>query len=96
MFWTEYILFGITILGVIFAVYRTFKAPDDDAKLHLAVLDVKMDNTDKIILKMVTNDLPHIDAQLQDLRITNARHDTLVAEKFATLFAIIDERLPRK
>ena len=96
MEWTEYILFGISMLGVIFAVYRTFKQPDDDAKLHLAVLDVKMDGLDKAMLKMITNDLPHIDAQLQDIRITNARHDTLVAEKFATLFAIFDERFPRK
>lgn len=96
MDWTQYILFGITILGVIFAVYRTFKQPDDDAKLHLAVLDVKLETLDKTILKIASNDIPHIDAQLQDIRTTMSRHDTLVAEKFATLFAVFDERLPRK
>ena len=96
MDWTQYILFGITTLGVIFAVYRSFRLPDEEAKLHLAVLDVKLENLEKAIQKISSNDLPHIDAQLQDIRITMARHDTLVAEKFATLFAVFDERFPRK
>lgn len=96
MDWTQYILFGITILGVIFAVYRTFKQPDDDAKLHLAVLDVRLEGLGSTINKMLVNDIPHIDAALKLINENTAKTNVIVAEKFATLFAILDERIPRK
>ena len=84
------------MMGVIFAIYRTFQVPDEEAKLRIAVLDVMVGESNRKIDKILINDLPHIDVRLQAIHEAHSKHDILVAEKFAQLFTIIEERLPRK
>jgi hypothetical protein len=59
-------------------------------------LDVRIEALNQSIVKMTTNDLPHIEVQMRLIQDNTAKTNVMVAEKFATLFTIIDERIPRK
>lgn len=92
MFWIEYILFGITMLGVIFAVYRTFRDPDELAATSIAVLNVRLETLQVAVAKLVSNDIPHIDARIEDIHSDVAQLRVLVTQ----LATIIEERIPHK
>lgn len=96
MNWTEYALFGITATTAMFAVYRTFREPDENAATSIAVMEERMKGLDGMLEKVMTNHLPHIEAKLDALVLRESDHDRSVAENFSKIFTILDERFPRK
>ena len=96
MDWTQYALFAITILGTVFAVYRTFREPDEDARVHIAVINQRLDTLSGSVDKIMTNHLPHMDAKINAIQKDLARNNVIMTEKFTQLFTIIDERFPKK
>lgn len=90
--WIEYTFFGITTVSAIFAVYRTFRDPDEEAKTRLAVMDERYTGLKAIVEKMATNDLPHLDALVRDVHTDIAS----VKQDVTRLATIIEERIPKK
>lgn len=89
-------MFSLAIGTAMFATYRTFKDPDVRADRELALHTLRIVSLESSIVKLVTNDIPHIDAKIEALAVAAANHDRAVAENFAKVFTILEERVPRK
>ena len=87
---------AISIIGVIFLIYKYFREPDIKADKELALLqqgctikhgtlDKEISDINKSITFIKENHLSHIEASLKT-------HD----EKFVMLFTMLDERLPKR
>lgn len=91
-FTTDDILFAITIGGVAFAIYRSYRDPQNASERVDAVLKEQVCGLRSSLDKVTTNHLPHIDAKIDAIQAQIAEQDKSIV-KLAT---IIDERIPRK
>ena len=86
------ITFTLGILGIIFTVYSYFRQPDIDADKKDALLDFRL----TAIEKNLTNDLPHIDAQIKDIHNDLSKFKMEISNSITKLSTIIEERIPKK
>jgi len=93
---TSLILQGLTLLGVLFAVYQYFRKPDEDAEKEIALLKqgcgMKHSALDEMtasinaeISAIKNNHLRHIEESVRSLEMGQEK-----------LFTILEERLPKK
>lgn len=88
---TTNVLFAITIIGILFNIYRSYKDPQtssekDSIKLtdRVATLELSIKEVREQHLKAVETDLKNLNITLQKL-----------SETVVKLSTIIDERIPR-
>lgn len=92
----QFALSALTLIGVIFAIYKYFREPDIKADKDLAllkqgcdskhgVIDTAIKSINESISLIQNNHLKHIEASLQ-------KHD----EQLVKIFTILEERLPRR
>lgn len=85
-----------TLVGVLFAVYRFFRKPDEDAEKNIAVLtegcnlkhkgiDQDITAIKRSIMLIQENDLKHIESEIRSIREENVK-----------IITILNERLPNK
>lgn len=79
----------LTLLAIIFAVYKYFRDPDVNANLEIALMKQKCainhESIDRDILVIKENHLKHIEIDIK--RLENAQ---------TKILTILDERLPPK
>lgn len=79
----------LTLLAVMFAVYKHFRDPDVEAKLEIALMKQKCElmhtNINKDIVIIKNNHLAHIEKDIVGLK-----------ENQAKMLTILDERLPNR
>lgn len=86
------ILAVCALVGVVIAVYRTFRDPDQQAATEIAVLRTQHQALDDRLTKFLTNDWPHMDAAIVDIH-----HDvSAVKGEVIKLGTIIEERIPKR
>ena len=89
------LLVGSGILGIggiIFTIYSYFRDPDIKAEKTDALLDFRLTN----IEARLTNDLPHIDAQIKNVRDDLSNFKLEISNSITKLSTIIEERIPSK
>lgn len=89
---TESILFSLAIGSATFAVYRSFREPDVLADKEIAVMETRLVFIHDSIVKILNNDLPHLDAKIEDIHSDVAQLRVLVTQ----LATIIEERIPKR
>lgn len=88
----DYILFALTIGGIAFAIYRSYRDPQANSDRTDAVLEVKIGSLQTSVARILENHLPHLDAKVEDIHGDISQLKISVAQ----LTTIIDERIPRK
>jgi hypothetical protein len=94
--WLSIIISVVTLLIVLFGIYKYFRDPDivtaenvrlvqQACTMRHANLDEHIANTDKILLLIQENHLPHIERDIGSLKESNVK-----------IFTILEERLPKK
>lgn len=86
------ILFTITIAGVMFAIYRSYRDPQTSSERTDAVMGVRIDNLQTAMDKILSNHLPHLDAKIEDIHADVSQLKTTVTQ----LATVIEERIPRR
>jgi uncharacterized membrane protein len=95
-FTTESIFFMITIVGVLFSIYRSYRDPQSKSEIGDAVMSERISVLGATVQKIVSNDLPHIDARVQVINDNQVKLMVDVSSKFAKIEAILNERLPTR
>ena len=75
----------LTLLGIIFAVYKTFRDPDVDAEKTIAVMkaqcELKHQNIDENILAIKENHLRHLESDMAQLKLDVTKILTILQER---------------
>lgn len=88
----DYIMFGLTLGGIAFAIYRSYRDPQANSDKVDAVTEVRITMLQEGLTKIMTNHLPHMDAKIEDIH-----HDiAMLKESVVRLTTVIEERIPRK
>ena len=81
----QLIISAVTLLGVVFAVYKYFRDPDIRADKTLAIMkercDLKHQNIDANILAIKENHLRHLEADVQQIKIDIAKILAVMEER---------------
>jgi hypothetical protein len=91
-FTTESIFFAITIIGLAFTIYRSYRDPQAKSEIGDAVMRDQIDGLKLAMEKILTNHLPHMDAKIENIHTDIS----ILKISIAQLSVIIDERIPRK
>lgn len=86
------ILGVISIVGVIFAIYKSYRDPQAKSETIDSLLTLRMDNIEKSLTNLKDNHLHTLETKLDS---TNGAVKDLLVE-VTKLGTIISERIPRK
>lgn len=92
---TESVLFSIAVLSAAFAIYRSYTQPNEAQNTAIALLQQGQATLAGKVEKMITNDLPHIDAKVDAIRDDLNRGMGSTSDKLTKLSTIIEERIPK-
>ena len=81
----QFLISVITLLGIIFAVYKTFRDPDIETDKELALLKQKFEmrqgEVDKDIRDIKINHLAHIEKDIMNIKETQIKILTILKER---------------
>lgn len=86
----------VTLGGVAFAVYRSYRDPQTNSERTDAVMNNEISHLKADVTTILSNHLPHIDAMIKDIHNDQAAYALEISTKLTRLETIIDERIPRK
>lgn len=88
---TTNVLFSITIIGVIFSIYRSYKDPQTTSEKDSIKLSDRVNNLENDIREVKEQHLKAIEGDLRTLNVTLQK----LSETVVRLSTIIDERIPK-
>lgn len=90
-FTTDTVLFFITVVSVLYALYERFRKPQDDQKIDGIKLQERLSEVEKDLLEVRKTHLVAMEKDVRDLN-TTLQGLTNTVTKLST---IIDERIPK-
>lgn len=88
----SWIIGVVGLLGIVFTVYKYFRDPQIRTEKLDAVMELRLNNMEQSIQKMISNHLPHIDAKINGIQSQLAEQDKTLVR----LATIIEERIQKK
>lgn len=85
------ITFVLGLLGVLFTVYNRIRDPQETSKIKEATMNLRISDISSRVDKMISNDLPHIDAKIETMRLDIQN----VGKDLVRLETTINERIPK-